>query len=132
MRRRGVRVTVFVILLVVNLAAAFVLWDIQRRSFQLSATADAIAERLSVISRTVHAIATAQQGYVAPGQLDDEWLNRMSTLLDQLNRELTGVRPLLRSTEATTAFAALNEARDAFAAADARIRENLSYEQELL
>ena len=132
MRRRGVRVTVFVVLLVVNLAAAFVLWDIQRRSFQLSATTDAVAERLSGISRTVHAIATAQQGYVAPGQLDDEWLNRMSTLLDELNRELTGVRPLLRSTEATTAFAALNESRDAFAAADTRIRENLSYGQELL
>ena len=132
MRRRGVRVTVFVVLLVVNLAAAFVLWDIQRRSFALATTADAIAERLSGITRTIHAIATAQQGYVTPGQLDDEWLNRMSALLEQLNREFTATRPLLRSADAVTAFSGLNESRDAFAAADARIREHLSYGQDLL
>lgn len=132
MQKRPVRVTVLTLLLVVNLAAALSLWYIQRRSHELTNVEDAVGRRIDDAISRVGAIGTAQQGYVAPGQLDDPWFERMSMLLDELKRDLAAVRPVLRSTDATTAFTALSDSLGALVGADQRIRENLSGGQELM
>src|SRR5688572_151072 len=132
MRKRAVRVTVFTFLLAANIAAAFFLWDIQRRTVELITSEDSVAARLERMSGTVAAIGTAQHGYVAPGQLDEPWFDRMSSLLDQLNRDLISMRLVVRSAEAMKALAALSDSRDALTAADTRIRENLGNGQELM
>jgi CHASE3 domain sensor protein len=132
MRKRAVRVTLVTFLLVASLAAAFILWEIQRRTVELTAAEDGLAERLDGLTTTIGEIGTAQQGYVAPGQLDEPWFERTSMLLDQLNRELAAVRLSLRSASALRAFDALSDHRKALAAADDRIRENLSDGQELM
>jgi hypothetical protein len=132
MRKRAVRVTVFTFLLAANIAAAIFLWDIQRRTVELITSEDSVAGRLERMSGTVAAIGTAQHGYVAPGQLDEPWFDRMSSLLDQLNRDLISMRLVVRSAEAMKALAALSDSRDALTAADTRIRENLGNGQELM
>jgi hypothetical protein len=132
MRKRAVRVTVFTFLLAANIAAAFFLWDIQRRTVELITSEDSVAGRVERMSGTVAAIGTAQHGYVAPGQLDEPWFDRMSSLLDQLNRDLISMRLVVRSAEAMKALAALSDSRDALTAADTRIRENLGNGQELM
>jgi hypothetical protein len=69
---------------------------------------------------------------VAPGQLDEPWFDQMTAGLQQLRDNLGGLSPLLRSAEAATALAALTTSLDAFAAADARVRENLGRGEELM
>jgi CHASE3 domain sensor protein len=132
MRKRAVRISILTFLLTASLAATFFLWDIQRRTVELTAADDVLAERLDGIGRTVVAIGTAQQGYVAPGQLDEPWFERMTMLLEQLNRELAAVRPWLRTADAIKTFDSIGDTRKALVAADERIRENLTLGQELM
>jgi GAF domain-containing protein len=132
MRKRAVRVTLVTFLLVATLAAAFILWEIQRRTVALSASEDGLAERVDSLTTTIGEIGTAQHGYVAAGQLDEPWFERTSMLLAQLNRELSAIRLLLRSQDAARTFDSLAEYRKALAAADDRIRENLIHGQELM
>ena len=132
MRKRAVRISILTFLLTASLAATFFLWDIQRRTVELTAADDALAERLDGIATTVVAIGTAQQGYVAPGQLDEPWFERMTMLLEQLNRELAAIRPSLRTADAIKTFESIGTTRKALVAADERIRENLTLGQELM
>jgi hypothetical protein len=53
-------------------------------------------------------------------------------LLEQLNRELAAVRPSLRTADAIKTLESIGATRKAFAAADERIRENLTLGQELM
>jgi CHASE3 domain sensor protein len=132
MRKRAVRISILTFLLTASLAATFFLWDIQRRTVELIAADDALAERLDGIATTVVAIGTAQQGYVAPGQLDEPWFERMTMLLEQLNRELAAIRPSLRTADAIKTFESIGATWKALVAADERIRENLTLGQELM
>ena len=132
MRKRAVRISILTFLLTASLAATFFLWDIQRRTVELTAADDALAERLDGIATTVVAIGTAQQGYVAPGQLDEPWFERMTMLLEQLNRELAAIRPWLRTADAIKTLDSIGATRKALVAADERIRENLTLGQELM
>jgi len=132
MRKRAVRISILTFLLTASLATTFFLWDIQRRTVELTAADDALAARLDGIASTVVAIGTAQQGYVAPGQLDEPWFERMTMLLEQLNRELAAVRPSLRTADAIKTFESIGATRKALVAADERIRENLTLGQELM
>ena len=132
MRKRAVRISILTFLLTASLAATFFLWDIQRRTVELTAADDALAERLDGIATTVVAVGTAQQGYVAPGQLDEPWFERMTMLLEQLNRQLVAIRPSLRTADAIKTFESIGATRKALVAADERIRENLTLGQELM
>jgi hypothetical protein len=132
MRKRAVRISILTFLLTASLTAAFFLWDLQRRSNDLTLADNALTERLGGITTTVGAIATAQQGYVAPGQLDEPWFERMTMLLEQLNRELAAVRLSLRTADAVKALDSIGVARKALVAADERVRENLTLGQELM
>ena len=132
MRKRAVRISILTFLLTASAAAAFFLWDIQRRSNELTLADNTLAEHLEGITTTVGAIATAQQGYVAPGQLDEPWFERMTMLLEQLNRELAAMRLSLRTADAVKALESIGVARKALVAADERIRENLTLGQELM
>jgi CHASE3 domain sensor protein len=132
MRKRAVRISILTFLLTASLAATFFLWEIQRRTVELTAADDALAERLDGIAATVVAIGTAQQGYVAPGQLDEPWFERMTMLLEQLNRELAAMRPSLRTADAIKTFESIGATRKALVVTDERIRENLTLGQELM
>ncbi|MGH9253926.1 MAG: GAF domain-containing protein [Vicinamibacterales bacterium] len=132
MQKRLVRMTVLTLLLAASLAAAFFLWRIQQQRDALAAAEDMLAERFAVVGDTIGGIGTAQQGYVAPGQLDEPWFERMSMLLEALNQELAIIGPALRSPDATAAFATLTDSVEALVAADERARENLSRGQDLM
>jgi hypothetical protein len=132
MRKRAVRISILTFLLTASLAATFFLWDIQRRTVELSTADDALGERLDGIANTVVAIGTAQQAYVAPGQLDEPWFERMTMLLEQLNRELAALRPSLRTADAVRTLESIGATRKALVASDERIREQLTLGQELM
>ena len=120
------------LLLAGTLAAAYFFWNIERQSHQLITTEDIVASRLEHMSDLIAGIGTAQQSYVAPGQLDEPWFERMSALVQQLSDEVTAVGPMLRSPDAPGALMGLVESTDAVMATDRRTRQNLSLGQDLM
>lgn len=132
MQTRSVRLTGLTLLLATPLAAAVFLWTIDRRTTSATTAADAIAMHVDRMRDAIADIGAAQQGYVAPGQLDEPWFERTTAQVEALRGEMTAIRPLLRSPDAAAALHALAESVEALEAADARTRQNLSLGQDLM
>ena len=125
MQGRVARVTLMAFLIVSGITAAYFLWTVEQRSHASVTTQADVSARLSRMSETVAGIGAAQQSYVAPGQLDEPWFERASTLLDQLSIDIEQAPASLRSPEAAEAVQALADSAEALVAADARTRQNL-------
>ena len=132
MRQRRVRLAITTLLLASLLAAAAVLWSIEQRAARAAALASNAASRLARISDTIAGIGTAQQSYVAPGQLDEPWFERASMLIAELERDTQDVRDSLRAPESAGKLHQLTESVATLKAADGRTRENLQLGQELM
>jgi hypothetical protein len=130
--QRTVRLAVTTLLLASLLGAAVFLLNIEQRSVRAAALAGDAAARVARMSDTVAAIGTAQQGYVAPGQLDEPWFERASTLTSDLSRDIQQARGRLRSPQAAAALQQLTASVATLTASDARTRENLQLGQELM
>jgi hypothetical protein len=130
--RRTVRLAVTTLLLASLLAAAVVFLNIEQRSVRAAALAGDAATRIARMSDTVAAIGTAQQGYVAPGQLDEPWFERATALTNDLSRDLQQARGRLRSPQSAAAIQRLTASVATLTASDARTRENLQLGQELM
>jgi hypothetical protein len=130
--QRTVRLAVTTLLLASLLGAAVFLLNIEQRSARAAALAGDAAARIARMSDTVAAIGTAQQGYVAPGQLDEPWFERASTLTSDLTRDIQQARGRLRSPQAAAALQQLTASVATLTASDARTRENLQLGQELM
>jgi hypothetical protein len=127
-----VRVAVTAVLFASILFAAFFLWVIEQRASRAVARAGDASVRLARMSDTIAGIGTAQQSYVAPGQLDEPWFERASALTGDLSREIQQARESLRSPEAPAALQQLSASVATLTAADARTRQNLQLGQELM
>ena len=132
MQKRSVTTLMLIALLTLGTPAAYVLWALQQQTF---ATIDAerrVVSQAAEVGITLSAIATVQQGYVAPGQLDEPLFEEATVLLARLSAQVQALEPMLRSAQATTHVAALHQAVEDLQAADARTRENLTRGQELM
>ena len=132
MRHRRVRLAIITLLLASLLAAAVLLWRLEQRAARAAALASNAASRLARISDAIAGIGTAQQSYVAPGQLDEPWFERASVLMAELERDTREVGDSLRAPESAEKLHHLNESVTTMKASDARTRENLQIGQELM
>jgi CHASE3 domain sensor protein len=132
MRARAVRLVITTLLLASLLVTAFFLWNLEQRVGRNVALAGDAFAKIARLNDIVAGIGTAQQGYVAPGQLDEPWFDRSSTLTTELTRELEQARESLQSPDAATTLQQLHASAAALITADARIRENLQIGQELM
>ena len=132
MRQRSVRFAIITLLLASLVAAAGFLWSIEQRAARTAALVSNASTRLTQIGDTIAGIGTAQQSYVAPGQLDEPWFERASTLIAQLERDTREVRDSLGAPESAEKLHQLTESVSTLKAADGRTRENLQLGQELM
>jgi len=132
MQRRVARVTLILLLLTATVTTSFVLLALERRNTASITAHSDVSARLARISETVTGIGVAQLGYLAPGQLDQPWFQRTSTLIDRLSAELNQARADVRSPEGRDGLAALTETAGALAKADLRARQNLRLGQDLM
>jgi hypothetical protein len=132
MQGRVARVTLAACLIAGGITAVYFLWTVERRSNTSISTQADVSARFSRMSDTIAGIGTAQQSYVAPGQLDEPWFERTSTLLDQLSIDIEQAPASLRSPDAAEAMQALADSTAALIAADARTRQNLGLGQDLM
>jgi hypothetical protein len=129
---RPVRLGVTTLLLASIPSTAFFFWLIDQRAATAAALAGDASARIARITDTISGIGTAQQSYVAPGQLDEPWFERASTLMSELSRDVQQVRGSLRSPESAAMLGQLTASVATLTTADARTRENLQLGQELM
>jgi hypothetical protein len=123
---------VLTLLLATPLAAAFFLWTHDRRAADATAAVDRVAAGVGRMRDAVAEIGDAQQGYVAPGQIDEPWFERTTARMALLRNEVAAMRFHVRSTAASAALDAFSASIDALEAADARSRDNLILGQDLM
>ena len=132
MLKRSVTLTILIALLTFVPPAAYVLWSLQQQTF---ATVDAergIATQADAIAQTLVAIGTTQQGYVAPGQLDEPLFEEARNLLARLDAQVNAFAAALPAEMAATHLEPLRQSVDVLKAADERTRQNLARGQELM
>lgn len=124
--------TIFAFLILAGLASAAVTGDRQRRIADLARAEQDLHARLDAMIATVHDISLAQQAYVAPGQPDDAWFARVSSLGEQLSEDLATIATRARSAETRGIVQSATEAVSSFVQLDTQIRENLRLGEELI
>lgn len=132
MQKRAVRVSILGLLFAAAAVAGYLSWDLQRRAERVFEAERYIDERLDRLDAAAAALGAAQQAYVAPGQFHTPWFQRASSLLQQLHDELGSIRPALRSPGAPAAVRMMDDNLSSVASTDARVREHLRLEQELM
>lgn len=132
MQKRGVRLTLFALLLLAGIGASYVIWDIQQRLDTLFDNSRDVEARLDRVTAAVAALGAAQQAYVAPGQIDDPWFGRVTSLVGGLTDESAALGRHVRSPGAATKLRTFVDGLEALVRADTRARENLRVGQELM
>jgi CHASE3 domain sensor protein len=132
MLKRSVTTTILIACLTFALPAAYVLWSLQQQMFATIDAERGVASHVDAIAETLSSIATAQQGYVAPGQLDEPLFEETTALLARLAAQVNAFGPMLRSAQGAAHLEPLRQALEDLEAADARTRENLTRGQELM
>lgn len=132
MQARPVRLVLISLLFASLLFATFFFWNIEQRAAKAVVLAGDASSRVARMSDMIAGIGTAQQGYVAPGQLDEPWFEHASTLTTELTREIRQARESLRSPESEATLQELTATLAALTAADERTRQNLQLGQELM
>src|SRR5262249_35882965 len=119
------------LLIVVGIAAGFFLWDTHQQSIADYEHAAALSARLDAVAADLAALSTAQQAYVAPGQSDGPWMERVSSLLQRLY-DATASLAAHTQPGAAASLKAMRDGVEAVVSIDARVREYLRMDQELM
>jgi len=132
MQKRAIRLTLFALLLLTGIGASYVIWDIQQRLDILFDSGRDLEARLDRVTAAVAALGAAQQAYVAPGQIDDPWFSRVTSLVRELTDESAALGRHSHSPGASTNVRMFLDGLQALVRADSRARENLNLGQELM
>jgi len=132
MQKRAIRRTLFALLLLAGIGASYIIWDIQQRLDTLFDSGRDLEARLDRVTASVAALGAAQQAYVAPGQIDDPWFSRVTSLVRELTDESAALGRHSHSPDASTKLRTFADGLQALVRADTRARENLNLGQELM
>ena len=132
MKSLAVRVTLLCLFLVAVGAGAYVLWMDETRASASAQTERDFEQRVLDAGRMALDLRSAQQGYVAIGQGDPFWIEKVGADLPRLREALTALRA---ESTAPAAQSAIDEAQAAlqdFEQMDRRAREYAGAGQKLL
>ena len=132
MRSRAVRLTLTLLAVSALGTAAYLVWNIDRRTTTVASNAKDVAWRLDAAARHALELRDAQQAYVAIGQSDQFWTSKVTDGITSLQETLVAVRTTPLSAPALAALERADQAVDAFARLDRRARSYASTEQRLL
>jgi hypothetical protein len=107
MKNRAVRLTMFLLFVIALGATAYLFWLGETQARGEGVAARSHESRALDAVRDIHALRSAQQAYVAAGQGDQFWADRVSTTLTQLQEAIARLRG---ASTAPGAVAALDNA----------------------
>lgn len=132
MRSRAVRVTLTLLAVSALGTAAYLSWNIDRRSTTVASNAKDVAWRLDAAARHALELRAAQQAYVAIGQSDQFWTAKATDAITSLQETLAAVRTTPLSAPALAALDRAAQAVEEFTRLDRRARTYASTDQRLL
>jgi hypothetical protein len=132
MRSRRIRRFIVALLVLSGVGAAASTWNLQRRVTELTRAEQALDGRLDRMAAAVAETALAQAAYVAPGQPDETWFTRVSTLVQQLSEDIASIAAGARSAETRGILQSGSEALAALVQLDTELRENVRLGEDLI
>jgi hypothetical protein len=132
MRSRAVRWTLTLLAVSALGTAAYLAWNIERRSTTVASNAKDVAWRLDAAARHALELRAAQQAYVAIGQSDQFWTSKVTDSITGLQETLAAVRTTPLSVPTVAALDRAAQAIDEFTRLDRRARSYASTDQRLL
>jgi hypothetical protein len=125
MQTRAARLVLFALLLAVGIGAGVLTWNLERRIRALDTAERDVTSQVDRLVDHLTDIAAAQAGYVAPGQSDQLWMERVTDDLQRLTADAQALRPRTRSVEAAPRLQALGDSIGKLSRTDAAIRDSL-------
>lgn len=132
MHSRAARVLLAAILLVIGIGAALLASTTVTRINILDSDQRAVLTRLDRLDGIAADIGAAQAAYVAPGQPDAPWFERVTALTQELSTGLMTIRPKARSVEAAARLRAIDEASERLLEADRSARDHVRQDENLM
>src|SRR5262245_53788241 len=132
MQSRVFRALLVVVAVSVGLASGYFLKTIETHIQAARAAADTLRARARTLTITVADVRVAQTGYVARGQGERFWMERVSTLLPALDLQIADFRTMLTSEAAQSDIESAAASVDNFHKLDARAQEHVKSSEALL
>lgn len=132
MRSRALRVSLTLLAVVGIGAAAWFCWTLQTRITSIDNQSSAFMQARLAASRHAADLQAAQQAYVAAGQNEAFWFERVTAALASLRTAVQEMQAATASAGAGAALAELTTSIDEFEARDRRVRSYASEGQKLL
>jgi hypothetical protein len=132
MRSRALRVTLTLLAVAALGGAAWFAWTIEAREVSRRAAASAFSESLGRAQRAVYEVRAAQQAYVAPGQSETYWFDKVTSLSEALRKALGELDVLATSAAVRESLGETTAALREFEGADRRARSYAATGQDLL
>jgi hypothetical protein len=131
MKSMPVRVTLLVLFLAAAVGTAYLLWTSERQLRAASATAHALDAHAKSAARAVFELRAAQQAYVAAGQGERFWIDKVASTLSDLKASLDRLRAQSTTPRAQTAVETALALLQDFEQMDRRAREYARADQRL-
>jgi hypothetical protein len=132
MKSRAVRLTLFLLFVVAAGTTAYLFYQGETRMRAETESARAFQSRVFEIIRDVDHLRAAQQAYVAAGQGDQFWANKVTASVAELQGKIDGLRAQATSTPAQAAMDNARAIVEDFSQMDRRAREYARNGQRLL
>ncbi len=131
MKSRAARVVLLLVALAAQAAAGYKVWDLDRQAATERAAAESFDQQARQVVAGIAEMRAAQQSYVALGQGEEFWFQKVRNLLDAVGPRLAALRQAARTPEAITALETATESLTSFGQLDQRVRENVTSGQRL-
>ena len=132
MRSRAVRITLTLLAFAAAGAAAYSYWTTHIRINATLDRAEAFTQARQSAIRAIFDVRSAQQAYVAAGQNEAFWFQKVSTSIESLRAALDDLEKATNSIDARGAVTEIAATLQEFEDADRRVRGYVSTEQRLL
>ena len=132
MRSRAVRVTLLLLAVGALGTAAYLTWDIDRRTAVAASAFTEADWKIDAAVRQTMELRAAQQAYVAAGPSVQFWIARAGELATQLQEALSSIGTAQLSADAQASLTKATQALTDFSRVDRRAREYASSGQKLL
>lgn len=111
--------------------AGYHVWTLEERLARERSDADSFSSQAYLAVTRLVSLAAAQRGYVADGQMSDQWQARVASMLSEADPLLAGLRKAARSPEAQGALETAVETWAAFGRSDVKARDYIKSNQRL-
>lgn len=132
MRSRAIRVSLTLLAIAALGGAGWFAWSIESRERVRRASASTFSEALTRAQRAVYELRASQQAYVAPGQSETYWFDKVTSLSESLRKALGELDESAPSADAKAALGETTAALREFDGADRRARTYAATGQNLL